>query len=90
MKSPCNVIWPAEPGDTREVSERLLEQIHLAGKYDSYSQIHQLDGCQWKVQNQISHPSGDTLHTLLRKRVRSGHFQQGRIVPEGMCPAMTI
>ncbi|MGA3328328.1 MAG: hypothetical protein ABSF45_28085 [Terriglobia bacterium] len=65
MSNPFNVLQPWKPGDTREVPERTLKQVRLEGKYDSYSQIYKLDGRQWKIQGQLSHPSGDTIYTLV-------------------------
>jgi hypothetical protein len=65
MINPFNVIRPWNPGDTREVPERVLKQIRLEGRYDSYSQIYELDGHPWKVQGQVSQPSGETIYTLV-------------------------
>jgi hypothetical protein len=64
MSNPINILRPWKPGDTREVSERALKQVRLDGKCDSYSQIYEIDGRPWKIQGQLSHPSGDTLYTL--------------------------
>ena len=65
MSSPFNIIRPWNPGDTREVPERALKQIRLEGKYDSYSQVYELDGRLWKIQGQVSTPSGETIYTLV-------------------------
>ncbi len=65
MGSPFNVLQPWKPGDTREVRERALKQVRLEGKYDSYAQVYELDGHRWKIQGQLSHPSGDTVYTLV-------------------------
>ncbi len=65
MSNPFNVLRPWKPGDTREVPERKLKEIRLEGKYDSYSQTYELDGRIWKIQGQLSHPSGDTIYTLV-------------------------
>jgi hypothetical protein len=64
MSNPFNVLKPWKPGDTREVPERKLKQVRLDGKYDSYSQTYEIDGHQWKIQGQLSHPSGETIYTL--------------------------
>jgi hypothetical protein len=65
MTNPLNVLKPWKPGDTREISERKLKQLRLEGKYDSYSRTYELDGRSWKIQSQLSHPSGDTIYTLV-------------------------
>ncbi len=65
MENPFNVLRAWNPGDTREVSERALRQVRLEGKYDSYSQVYELDGERWKIQGQLSHPSGETFYTLV-------------------------
>lgn len=54
-----------KPGETRELSEKTLRKARLEGRYDSYSQVYQLDGLGWKVQSQMSHPSGETIYTLV-------------------------
>ena len=55
--------WKA--GDTRPLSEKTLRQAQLEGRYDSYAQVYQLDGLDWKVQSQMSYPSGETIYTLV-------------------------
>ncbi len=65
MGNPLNVLQPWKPGDTRDVREHALKQVRLEGKYDSYSQVYELDGRRWKIQAQLSHPSGDTIYTLV-------------------------
>jgi len=65
MNNPFNVLKPWKPGDTRDVSEQVLKQIRLEGRYDSYSQTYELDGRAWKIQGQVSQPSGETLYSLV-------------------------
>ena len=65
MSNPFNVLRPWNPGDTREVAERVLKQARLEGKYDSYSQVYELDGRQWKIQGQINRASGENQYTLV-------------------------
>ena len=65
MSNPFNVLKPWKAGDTRDVGERKLKEIQLAGKYDSYSRTYELDGHAWKIQNQMSQASGETLYTLV-------------------------
>lgn len=65
MSNPFNVLKPWKPGDTREIPERQLKQLRLDDKYDSYSHTFMLDGYNWKIQTQLSHPSGETLYTLV-------------------------
>lgn len=65
MSNPFNVLQPWKPGDTREVAERVLKQARLEGKYDSYSQVYELDGRQWKVQGQVNRASGEIEYTLV-------------------------
>lgn len=55
------VLKDWKPGDTRELSEKVLKAMRLEGRYDSYSQVYELDGRRWKVQGQVSQPSGDTI-----------------------------
>ncbi|HEV2492880.1 MAG TPA: hypothetical protein VG204_07380 [Terriglobia bacterium] len=59
------VLKTWKPGDTRELSEKVLKAIRLEGRYDSYSQTYDLDGLRWKVQGQVSQPSGETIYTLV-------------------------
>jgi hypothetical protein len=65
MSNLFNVIRPWNPGDTREVSERVLKQVSLDGKYDSYSQVYELDNRRWKIQGKTNRASGDTIYTLV-------------------------
>lgn len=65
MGNPFNVLRPWRPGDTRELSERALKQAQLEGKFDSYSQLYELDGQRWKIQGRVSQPNGETLFTLV-------------------------
>ena len=60
-----NAIRPWNPGDTREVPERMLEQARSEGKYDSYAQVYVLDSCRWKIQGQSGPASGETIFTLV-------------------------
>ena len=59
------VLKQWKPGDRRELSEKVLKAIRLEGRYDSYSQIYELDGLRWKIQSQTSQPSGETIYTLV-------------------------
>lgn len=59
------VLKTWKPGDTRELSEKVLKAIRLEGRYDSYSQVYELDGRRWKVQSQVSQPNGGTTYTLV-------------------------
>ena len=65
MSNPLNILKPWKPGDTRQVAERELKRLRLEDKYDSYSQLYELDGRGWKIQSQVSQPSGETLFTLV-------------------------
>jgi hypothetical protein len=65
MSNPFNVLKSWKPGDTREIPERQLKQIRLEGKYDSYDRTFELDGRKWKIQAQLSHPSGETIYTFV-------------------------
>ncbi len=65
MNNPFNVLRPWQPGDTRELPERVLKSARLAGKFDSYSQVYELDGYRWKIQGQVNMPSGETVYTLV-------------------------
>jgi len=65
MGNPFNVLRPWRPGDTRELSERVLKQAQLEGKFDSYSQVYELDRQRWKIQGRVSQPNGETLFTLV-------------------------
>jgi hypothetical protein len=65
MSNPFKVIHPWNPGDTRELSERALKQARLESKYDSYSQVYELDGARWKIQGKMCQPTGETIYTLV-------------------------
>ena len=65
MSNPFNVIQPWKPGDTREVSESILKQASLDGKYDSYSQVYELDSRRWKIQGKTNRASGETIYSLV-------------------------
>lgn len=65
MGSPFNVLRPWKPGDTREVPEDALKKAQVKGRFDSYSQIYELDGRHWKVQGKVSKPTGETLYTVV-------------------------
>lgn len=59
------VLRSWKPGDTRRLPEKALKKLHLDGRYDSYSQVYELDGARWKVSGQVSQPDGETLFTLV-------------------------
>ena len=65
MSNPFYVLKPWKPGDTRDIPERKLKQLNLEGKFDSYSQVYEIDGHSWKVQGHMSQMSGETLYTLV-------------------------
>jgi hypothetical protein len=65
MSNPFNVIRPWNPGDTREVPERILKQARLEGRYDSYSRVYEMDSRRWKVQSQVNRASGEIVYTLV-------------------------
>ncbi len=65
MSNPFNVMRAWQPGDSREISERVLKEARLAGSFDSYSQTYTMDGRRWKIQGQVSMPSGETVYTLV-------------------------
>jgi hypothetical protein len=65
MSNPFNVLKPWKPGDTRDIPERKLKQLNLEGKFDSYSQVYEIDNHSWKVQGHMSQASGETLYTLV-------------------------
>jgi len=65
MGNPFKVLRPWRPGDTRELTHRGLKQAQLEGRFDSYSQVYELDGQHWKIQSQVSQPNGETLYTLV-------------------------
>jgi len=65
MGNPFNVLRPWGPGDTRDLSERVLKQAQLEGKFDSYSQVYELEGQRWKIQGRVSQSNGETLFTLV-------------------------
>ena len=60
-----NIIKPGKPGDARELSEPALEELQLKGKYDSYSQVYELDGFQWKIQGKITKLTGETFYIIV-------------------------
>ena len=60
-----NVLKDWKPGDAREVSDAALKKARIEGLFDSYSQVYQLDGKRWKVRDQISKPTGETVYTLV-------------------------
>lgn len=60
-----NVLRSWKPGDVRELPEKVLRKLQLEDRYDSYSQVYELDGQRWKVQGQVNRPSGETLCTLV-------------------------
>jgi hypothetical protein len=64
VSDPFHVLRTWKPGDIRQLSERALKQVRLEGKFDSYDQVYELDGRRWKIQGQVSQPSGETLYTL--------------------------
>jgi hypothetical protein len=57
-------------------SGKILEQIHLAGRYDSYSDTYHLNGGRWKVAAHRSWPSGEDTYVMKleerRARIRGG------------------
>jgi hypothetical protein len=59
------VVKEWKPGDTREISEATLKKARLEGLLDSYLQVYDLDGKHWKVLNQVSKPTGETVYTLV-------------------------
>lgn len=62
---PLNVLKEWKPGDTCDVSEGALKKARIDGRFDSYSQVYQIEGKRWKVQSQMSRASGDTVYTLV-------------------------
>lgn len=60
-----NVLKEWKPGDTRELNEAVLKKARIEGLFDSYRQIYELDRKQWKVQDQVSRASGETVYTLV-------------------------
>lgn len=60
-----NILKPGKPGDTRELSETVLETLKIEGKYDSYFQVYELDGLRWKTQSKITRPTGETFYILV-------------------------
>jgi hypothetical protein len=45
-------------------SDKILAQVHLAGSYDSYSDIYQLNGERWKIAGHRSWPSGQDTYVM--------------------------
>ena len=60
-----NIIKSWKPGDTRELPEQVLKKARIDGLYDSYSQVYELDKVRWKVQGQVSKPTGETIYTIV-------------------------
>ncbi len=60
-----NTLREWKPGDTREISEAVLKKARLDDQYDFYSHTYRLDGRLWKISEQVSKPSGETLFTLV-------------------------
>lgn len=65
MSNPFRVLPYWKPGDTREISEKALKKAHLQGHFDSYSQVYELDGRRWKIQEQVARSTGETVYTLV-------------------------
>jgi hypothetical protein len=40
-------------------------EASLEGKYDSYSQVYELDNRRWKIQGKTNRASGETIYTLV-------------------------
>lgn len=60
-----NILKPGKPGDTRELSETALDKLNLAGKYDSYSRLYEMDGLPWEIQSKLTKPTGETFFILV-------------------------
>jgi hypothetical protein len=60
-----NALKDWKPGDTRQVTGRSLKNARIEGLFDSYSQVYNLDGKRWKVRDQMSQPSGETICTIV-------------------------
>jgi hypothetical protein len=60
-----NVLKEWKPGDTREITGEILKKMRIEGLFDSYSQVYDLDGKRWKVRDQVSKPTGETVYTLV-------------------------
>ena len=60
-----NVLRSWKPGDAREISETILKELLIAGKFDSYSQMYEIDGLNWKIQSKVARPTGETFFLLL-------------------------
>ena len=43
---------------------RILGQVHLVGRYDSYSDTYHLNGGQWRITGHRSWPSGEDTYVL--------------------------
>ncbi|MGH9450951.1 MAG: hypothetical protein ACRD11_10470 [Terriglobia bacterium] len=63
--SPFSVLKEWKPGDTRQLTEAILKKARIDGLFDSYSQVYSLDGKRWKLRDQVSQASGDTIYTLV-------------------------
>ncbi|MGH9396324.1 MAG: hypothetical protein ACRD18_05680 [Terriglobia bacterium] len=60
-----NVLKEWKPGDTRQLTEAILKTARINGLFDSYSQVYELDHTRWKVRDQMSQASGETIYTLV-------------------------
>lgn len=65
MRNPFHVIKSWKPGDLRQIPEALLEKARFEGRFDSYSQVYEMDGRRWKVRSKVNRPTGETLMTLV-------------------------
>ena len=62
--NPLNVLKTWKPGETRDVPERLLKQARLDGKFDSYSQVYEIEGYRWKAREKM-HLASVPSHLIL-------------------------
>ena len=60
-----NILRSWNPGDEREVPEAFLQELQIAGKFDSYSQSYEIDGLHWKIQSKVTRTTGETFYLLL-------------------------
>lgn len=60
-----SVLKEWKPGDTRQLAETILKKARIDGLFDSYSQVYSLDGKRWKVREQVSQATGETIYTLV-------------------------
>ncbi|MDE3178970.1 MAG: hypothetical protein KGM47_04845 [Acidobacteriota bacterium] len=65
MGNPFNVLKNWKPGDTRQMAEAALKKARVEGLFDSYSQVYEFDNARWKVRDQVSLASGETIYTLV-------------------------